>query len=236
MKKIFILFAALSLLVGCASKPKEGKYAREARLQAEKAESEQVKTIKQLVYAPTVSLDELEEARKIAWSGIDKEKLEEKRAFYSSKTKRKDFTGKIINETNEEVHLRVFPRGTYTYDLEINNLPDVDFIIPPQQTYYFKIENFFVVGENMFAIQKMNENRSYAGGYILSYGDETCNDSHLFFPVVEECLKSHSIELFYDHSPSDNYSIKSYRHQFVKPFDDKIQDEKNLIIIHQPVK
>ena len=233
MKKlsISILFLTL-LLTGCASKPKEGKYAREARLRAAKREAELVVQIKQLVYKKTVSHEEIIEARKLAFTMLDADLAHEKRCSYLTKTKRKDFSGKITNTTSEAVNLRVFPRGTYTETLGHENLPDVDFIIPPHETYYFIIENFFALGEEMVAIQKLGPDKSYRGGYVLEFNGSIFNDRNSFFPIIEEVLKYHSVELIYDHAPGDK-DLNKYKYQFVKPFDDEIKSEKNLIILHQ---
>lgn len=239
MRKIFILlalFLMFGLLVGCASKPvqktsksvqrtPDGPVQDVSKMRNMSDEElllyridKDLDDIKAIVYAPVVTYDDIETARKLA-SFYKKEQLKEFRDKFFTKTTRKDFSGKITNTTNDDVHLRIFPRGEYTYSLEIKDLPDVDFIIPPHETYYFIIENFFAPAlcENMFAIQKMNKNRSYGGGYVLSWGNSTSND--LFFPVIEEILKYHSVELIYDHQPTDRDFNKGYNHKFVKPFD-----------------
>lgn len=177
MKKlsISILFLTL-LLTGCASKPKEGKYAREARLRAAKREAELVVPIKQLVYRKTVSHEEIIEARNLAFTILDADLAHE--------------------------------------------------------TYYFIIENFFALGEEMVAIQKPGPDKSYRGGYVLEFNGSIFNDRNSFFPIIEEVLKYHSVELIYDHAPGDK-DLNKYKYQFVKPFDDEIKSEKNLIILHQ---
>ena len=224
MKKIFIILSVLSLFVGCASKPKKNDFIQQ-RFDAYNPNFAQDKEIIDLVYAPIVTYQEAEEAYGLAYYANEKE-AKIKRMSYSTETNRKDFTGKITNSTDKEIHLRIFPRGEYTYCLENKDLPDVDFTILPHETYYFIIENYFLLNENLIAIRDMD-----SGYYVLSIGE----DYNRYFPVFNEIMKTHSLELNYNQMPSITSVNKAYKPVFTEPVDEKIKNEKNLIIVHQPL-
>ena len=229
MKKIILLVVMVlmaGIFVGCAS-TKQDEYIQEF-YDAYHPDLRNIDTIKEIVYSPTVSYEEYNEAYKLAFCA-DKEKSKKLRQEFSTTTNRKDFTGKITNTTDRDAHLKIMVR--YTYKRIEGTLPDICFTIPPHETYYFIIENFFSLCEDSIAIQDLDDpEKRYDSGYYVSDFSESPN---LYFPVALEIMKTHSLELIYDHNALINDCNKKYEHRFVEPFDDKIQNEKNLIIIHQ---
>ena len=248
MKKIFIIFLVLfvGLLVGCASKPvqktsksvqrtPDGPVQDVSKMRNMSDEElllyridKDLDDIKAIVYAPVVTYDDIETARKLA-SFYKKEQLKEFRDKFSTKTTRKDFSGKITNTTNQEAHLKICPR--YSYKAIGKNLPDVDITIPPHETIYYIVENFFALGQDKFFIADLDNPDSCI---VYTYNSEGRDDEYHFFPIHSELFKTHSLETIYDPQAILNNRFCTYN--FIEPLDEKIKNEKNLIIIHQAEK
>ena len=224
MKKIIMAIMAGILLMGCAttsgtSSKKNANFSRN---------DEGIEIIER-IYDPIVTSEQFEKAEIYRFQ-IHTDDIEELLKKHSSKTERKNFSGKITNTTNRTAHIRIYPRGDKKIEGE---LPDVNISIPPHETYYFIIENFFTLGQNLLGISEL-DNPEWKGkmGYpFISIKDP----SKECYPVAEEVLKTHSIEVIYncESYATDKNQNAGIQYKFVEPFDDKIKNENNLVIIHQ---
>ena len=228
MKRITLIVAAVlmaGIFAGCATTSgTTGKKGNNSSIYDERKENIE------RIYAPTVTSEQFEKAQYSRV--IDTRNMEEILIKHSSKTERKNFSGKITNETNRTAHIRIYPR--YNFKSIEGELPDVNISIPPHETYYFIIENFFTLGQNMLGISELDnpESKGKMGYPFISIKD---NAKERCYPVAEETLKTHSLEVIYNCEPyaTDKNDKTDIKYQFVEPFDDKIKNEKKLVIIHQ---
>ena len=247
MRKIFILlalFLTFGLCVGCASKPVQKNSKSVQRTPSGRQDLSGIKNmsdeellqarlnrdldlVKAIVYAPVVTKEDVNKANKYSFYS-ETERLKELRNEFSTKTTRKDFSGKITNTTSQEAHLRICPR--YSYKAIGKNLPDIDITIPPHETIYYIVENFFALGQDKFFIADLDNPNSCT---VYTYNSDGRDDEYQFFPIYSELFKTHSLETIYDPHATLNGHFCNYN--FIEPLDEKIKNEKNLIIIHQPL-
>ena len=253
MKKIFILlalFLMFGLFVGCASKPKTStnnkvsistnptkstKPTFNPDLEYEKKLSEYI----EMLYGPIDIQDVYSKLyRSYAFDARGYALAPDRRMIEPLVTDRKDYSGKITNATDKDVTFRLTARNPSTQKRVIG-----EFVIPANETYYVIIENAVLFGEYSVVMCDLNP-ESYVYCLALSADGERSNflphKTAFFdinnFSVMNELFKSHSFEFIYNHVCTEKY-FKNYGRNYitklVEPFEDKIRNEKNLIIIHQ---
>lgn len=244
MRKIFILlalFLMFGLLAGCASKPKtltnnkvsiSTKSTFNLDLEYEKAIDNYIETL----YGPIDIQDIPNLYRTYGFGYNDYIPTPNRRMIEPLVTDRKDYSGKITNATDKDVTFRFIAKNQSTQKKVIG-----EFVIPAYETYYIIIENAVLLGENSVVMIDLNP-ESYANCLALSTdGEYMLPLKNAFFDInnfsiINELFKSHSFEFIYDHICTKE-DIKTYGRNYVikllEPFEDKIRNEKNLIIIRQ---
>ena len=243
MKKIFVVFLVLfvGLLVGCASKPKtlannkvsiSTKSTFNLDLEYEKAIDNYIETL----YGPIDIQDIPNLYRTFGFGYNDYIPTPNRRMIEPLVTDRKDYSGKITNATDKDITFKLIAKNPSTQKKVIG-----EFVIPANETYYVIIENAVLFGEYSVVMIDLNP-ESYANCLALSADGEympPLKNAFLNinnFSIINELFKSHSFEFIYDHICTEE-DIKNYGRNYVtklvEPFEDKIRNEKNLIIIRQ---
>lgn len=241
MKKIFIILSVLSLFVGCASKPssKEEDTEKNAMTHEEYMDllyEKEIDNYIETLYGPMDVLDIPNLYRTYNFNYNSYVPTPDRRMIEPLVTDRKDYSGKITNATNKDVSFRFIAKNQSTQKKVIG-----EFVIPANETYYVIIENAVLFGENSVVMIDLNP-ESYANCLALSTDGEYMPPlKNAFFDInnfsiINELFKSHSFEFIYDHictkEDIENYG-RNYATKLVEPFEDKIRNEKNLIIIKQ---
>ena len=238
-KDFLILF--IGLLVGCASKPKtltnnkvsiSTKSTFNLDLEYEKAIDNYIETL----YGPIDIQDIPNLYRTYGFCYNDYIPTPNRRMIEPLVTDRKDYSGKITNATDKDITFKLIAKNPSTQKKVIG-----EFVIPANETYYVIIENAVLFGEYSVVMCDLNP-ESYVYCLALSADGEsflplkTAFFDINNFSVMNELFKSHSFEFIYDHVCTEE-SFKNYGRNYVtklvEPFEDKIRNEKNLIIIHQ---
>lgn len=252
MKKIIFVITTLlitGILAGCASKPKStgvqkrlnnsGDALSHEEYMAQVFEQRLNDFEKKLYSSPLSKKDLYELANMCSYSYTDYEPKPDRRMLQPITTNRKDLSMKITNTTNEDVNFlfvaKNFDNGPYDNSRKIVS----EFVIPANETYYVIIEDCITLGEKSITLW---DHKSFADNFVFfANQDSICHKSYLFdinnFAIETEIFKTHSIEFVYDKEFTEEdwkktHDIK-YDYAFVEPFEDKIRNEKNLIILHQ---
>lgn len=236
MKKIFIILSVLSLFVGCTSKPKNddeyivqdtkwetGRYGIEKYdfNHRENYESEIFKDLFEIINQPIITKEELKyiadlpygNTRVYTFDPIDVSKMP------ISKSDRINFTGRIINLTEETVKFYIPTDDPHIYKI-LN--------IPAGETGYFTSIRY---GTNEFGRVFYVEINGKLKTLIYFNEDEFhnpntgMNETAIYLPICEEIMKTHSLELIYDgyhEFGMTEYKIAGdceYDFKFIEPFD-----------------
>lgn len=189
MKKIIMAIMAGILLMGCATT--SGTMGRGTG-------NEEIfgKSLDKQVHAPVITREDL--------GRITKQSTD----FTSLETTLSDFSVRIVNKTNEDLHLGLMTKDTgYSRWFYLHILPN--------ETKEFSIPDVIKLNESYMAIRHPNPEKFT----IMSTG------AH-FSPTVREIIKTHSLEFIYDNCDPvidtktgySDYSM-AFDWSFIEPFE-----------------